>query len=72
MLVGFYPKKKKKKKEYVGGEIVGMGIIVNYRMMSGSSLTEYRYFRLLRMHEEHSTAVWVVANTQKISQSSSG
>ena len=57
MLVGFYPKKKKKKKEYVGGEIVGMGIIVNYRMMSGSSLTEYRYFRLLRMHEEHSTAV---------------
>ena len=55
MLVGFYPKKKKK--EYVGGEIVGMGIIVNYRMMSGSSLTEYRYFRLLRMHEEHSTAV---------------
>ena len=70
MLVGFYPKKKKK--EYVGGEIVGMGIIVNYRMMSGSSLTEYRYFRLLRMHEEHSTAVWVVANTQKISQSSSG
>ena len=56
MLVGFYPKKKKKI-EYVGGEIVGMGIIVNYRMMSGSSLTEYRYFRLLRMHEEHSTAV---------------
>lgn len=54
MLVGFYPKKKK---EYIGGEIVGMGIIVNYRMMSGSSLTEYRYFRLLRMHEEHSTAV---------------